>query len=449
MTNLKKRRILNKIIFLLITIGFFFFFPSRALAASLTLSPDSLAKKVGEEFSLSILLDTESDSVSGVQLVLNYDPSILEGKSISIGAILPTQIESKIGDGKVSLGAGKLGGGFQGKDNLATLSFRGLKKGRSEITFSGLGSETKVAQEGTGTSLSTKVNKAIISLEEGVGEMAEIIPGITPTPTPKEEIKISPTPTAPEKISLSKEFSSVEVSKNRAIADGSDIISIKVIIRDTKKKIIKNKKPIIEVSGQGNNLSDPVLIGNEWIGELSSTIPEEKTITVKVEKITLASKPKVSFFKEGEEEQKPIIEPLTVSLKVNNLATRAENIILKKADTLTLEGETIPGGKITLYLYSTGYQFNLGADEKGSWSFNLTPNFLERGEHSIFGEVTDAIGNKSEKTKLVTFILKGNFFQESWLPLIGVGVILVFLIFLVLLKRPKKEQKDLDVLPLQ
>ncbi len=46
--------------------------------ASLTLSPATKSVKVGEQFTLDVMLDTAGDLSSGVDLSMNYDPKLLD-----------------------------------------------------------------------------------------------------------------------------------------------------------------------------------------------------------------------------------------------------------------------------------------------------------------------------------------------------------------------------------
>lgn len=127
---------------------FFAVIPTIASAASLSVSPNSKTITVGDTFDISIHLDTEGGFVDGVDIVyLNFNPTILQvqdsnlsmtGIQIATGTLLLNTLADDVDNtlGKISLSQIYLGGGsFKGSGILATITFKALKVGTSNLTF--------------------------------------------------------------------------------------------------------------------------------------------------------------------------------------------------------------------------------------------------------------------------------------------------------------------------
>lgn len=168
-----------------------FAIPSLASAATLSVSPSSHTVKAGDTFSISVRLDTQGDSVDGVDLrYLNYNPSLLQvldadaskaGVQITPGTLMPMTLLNNVDQaaGKISFSQVSAGGTkYKGSGTLATISFKALASGSTQLTFNHTPSNTtdsNVAMAGKDT-LSAVINGSI-TISGGVGVVSPRIPG--------------------------------------------------------------------------------------------------------------------------------------------------------------------------------------------------------------------------------------------------------------------------------
>lgn len=117
-------------------------------AVGLTISPPSQNIQNGQTFSVDINLDTGSDSVDGVDIFyLRYNPNILQvqdsdlslaGVQITPGNILPLTLinTANNGNGTVQFSQVSSGGNtYKGSGRLATVTFRAIANGNSNISI--------------------------------------------------------------------------------------------------------------------------------------------------------------------------------------------------------------------------------------------------------------------------------------------------------------------------
>lgn len=104
--------------------------------------------------------------------------------------------------------------------------------------------------------------------------------------------------------------SSIQADKEIAVADGTDKITLTVILVDKDGKTIIDITPTIEISGEGNNY-EIKKEGNNYIITITSTIPGEKTIKVKSGDIEL---PEVKGF---------FVEKDTSIAQTQNISTKS------------------------------------------------------------------------------------------------------------------------------
>lgn len=135
-------KILSKIItpFFLLVVTFFLS-PVSAEAATLSLSPASGTFNKGCNFSLDIILDTQSAQTDGTDAILFYDTSRFTANTISTGTIYPDYPGSNIdaSAGKITVsGLASISSAFSGKGTLASVNFTvaaGAPTGASQIKF--------------------------------------------------------------------------------------------------------------------------------------------------------------------------------------------------------------------------------------------------------------------------------------------------------------------------
>ena len=116
-----------------------FFIASGALAASLSFSPASGNYTVGQDFSLNVILNTQSVSTDGVDLNhLHYDKDKLELLSTNVGSLYTFTLVNSIDNitGTYSFSQASLGGAhYNGSGTLLTLNFRANVAGTAVATF--------------------------------------------------------------------------------------------------------------------------------------------------------------------------------------------------------------------------------------------------------------------------------------------------------------------------
>jgi len=160
-------------------------------AGALVLSPST---GTGNQFDVQILLDTGSEETIETDVVLNYDPTVLQVGEVTFGQLYPENIHN------IDAVAGSLsmfsyfsgtdsGNSFSGTGVLATVQFNGLSPGTSVVSIQCIPSATNesniIRQSPSGDILDCQ---AI-----GNGTYTVSLGGVTPTPTIVFEV--SPTPT--------------------------------------------------------------------------------------------------------------------------------------------------------------------------------------------------------------------------------------------------------------
>lgn len=140
----------QKLLIVPLVMGLFFVVvaanPTKALAASLSLSPATANKNVNDTFSVDIVLDTEGAAVSGATAIITYDTAKLQvqdddssatGVNIAPGANL-TQVLTNTVDtsaGKIRYDAGNLGASYTGRGVIATIHFKAISTGTAQASF--------------------------------------------------------------------------------------------------------------------------------------------------------------------------------------------------------------------------------------------------------------------------------------------------------------------------
>ncbi len=100
-----------------------------APATTLTLSPTSLSKQVGDEFTLEVHMDTATNQVVAVQVSLSFDPTKLEAEWIHNGTMFPNIISSGVignGTASIALGAANTTTPITGTGMIATIKMKAL-----------------------------------------------------------------------------------------------------------------------------------------------------------------------------------------------------------------------------------------------------------------------------------------------------------------------------------
>ncbi len=140
--------------------------PNLALAATLSLSPSTSTVNVGDKLNVAIILNTDSQTISGVDAKLRFDKAVFAvedssssqtGVQIQAGTLLSTVAFNSVSnsDGTISFSAAKTGGssGYTGTGTLATITLRALTASTgSPVTFDFTSGSTTDSNISTGTS---------------------------------------------------------------------------------------------------------------------------------------------------------------------------------------------------------------------------------------------------------------------------------------------------------
>ncbi len=96
--------------------------------------------KIGEVVAVLVQVDTGNRATEGVDLVLNFDPKVLEASQGAIvkGAIYPEypqmKTDAKLGQIQISGISGLQGKSFKGQGNFATINFKAKAPGDVNLT---------------------------------------------------------------------------------------------------------------------------------------------------------------------------------------------------------------------------------------------------------------------------------------------------------------------------
>ncbi len=168
------------IIFLFITCGLVFISPAKAWAA--TLSVSAASGSVSGTFTIDVNVDTAAANVTGVDAILNYEPSKLEATQITEGAFSSypkREIDSTNGKIRISATA-SADSPFSGSGKVATITFRALAtSGTTTLTFdytSGSTTDSNVVEHQT-------VQDVLTGVTNGSYTLAAAAASPTPTPT--------------------------------------------------------------------------------------------------------------------------------------------------------------------------------------------------------------------------------------------------------------------------
>lgn len=152
----------------------------------LTINPSTKTLDVGQATSLGIILNTNDDTASAVELHLAYDKTAIQVTGFTAGTILPVILKPATftnGTVDVVLGAQPTAP-FKGSGILGTMTIKKLSSKQSTLTFM---STTQVAAIGkTTNALASATGASIGSSGAGTGNSPTPthMPGATNAPTP-------------------------------------------------------------------------------------------------------------------------------------------------------------------------------------------------------------------------------------------------------------------------
>ncbi len=153
--------------------------PVAANAASLSLSPASGVQAVGSTFTVDIIVDPGTDSVSAASAIVDYDSSRLTALTVTKGALfnqdpLTNTIGTSATDptkGEIRYDSGSLGTAVSTRGTMATITFRATAAGSAPVTFvfdpSVTTGTSLVAAASGPTNLLSTVNNAAFTISSG------------------------------------------------------------------------------------------------------------------------------------------------------------------------------------------------------------------------------------------------------------------------------------------
>jgi hypothetical protein len=196
---------------------FYFLFSTPVFAARVYFEPSPATYKVGDSFTLSLLLDTEGQSINALDISIQV-PKLLKIKNISKnGSIIQLWISEPSFSGEIiTLTGGIPSGTTTSKGTVVKVTFEAAAIGEGNIAFTP--GSSILLNDGQGTKL---------DLEMAGGPIFQVVP------KPKETMIVSPepkpkgTPIEVEEIKDNKkpEKFKILISEDSRIFDGQKFIS--------------------------------------------------------------------------------------------------------------------------------------------------------------------------------------------------------------------------------
>lgn len=123
------------LVFLTLTLAF----TGKVFAASMSLSPATLTKAVGDTFTVDIVVDPESGTISAASAIIDFDPTKLTAVSVTKGSMFnqdPLTNTTDATKGEIRYDSGSLGGsGITTRGTMATITFKAVSAGTAQVTF--------------------------------------------------------------------------------------------------------------------------------------------------------------------------------------------------------------------------------------------------------------------------------------------------------------------------
>lgn len=165
--------------------------------ASLSFSPTTLSTIPGDKFDVQLIINTNTETISAVDLFLIYDKNVLRANSVKIGNFLPKLLSPvNVNNQIINIILGcepnfpKTGTGV-----LATINFTAISVGSATISFTG-NSQIAALSQNTNSLISSSTSVVTVNIPPTP------IPS-TFTPSPKLTNTPIPTPSNPQKSKIS------------------------------------------------------------------------------------------------------------------------------------------------------------------------------------------------------------------------------------------------------
>ena len=129
----------NLVKIFLLTSSFLFILPFawRIEAASLKFDKSTISVASGGTFQIAVNVDPASDSITGTDIYVSHDSTLLKATAVSAGSLFPTVINDISTTGKVYI-AGMVNdpaSPISTSGTVATITFQALKDGTATLSF--------------------------------------------------------------------------------------------------------------------------------------------------------------------------------------------------------------------------------------------------------------------------------------------------------------------------
>lgn len=192
-------KLVSKVLFLIFAIVLFL--PKKTLAATLSLSPQSQTVKLSTPFTINLDLDTKGEKTTATDVLLTFDPALLEITAFEFSQPPLYPVNTKIIDnttGKLRVTSAQQDAvnSYQGAANLAVITFNPKALGTASVVFTceaGKYNESNVFKKGTSTDVIECGNLGNGTYVIGQGGVTSLTPPTTPKPTLPATGNIGPT----------------------------------------------------------------------------------------------------------------------------------------------------------------------------------------------------------------------------------------------------------------
>lgn len=133
--NVMKKALLYSVIFTFFTL-LSLFLAGKTEAAYLKFDKSAVVTQTNVPFNLDVIVDAGTDQITSTDIWILYDPTALEAQTVTNGTFFDA-VTNNITSGKVSVTALIVNPGTYktGSGTIATITFKALKDGTSNLTF--------------------------------------------------------------------------------------------------------------------------------------------------------------------------------------------------------------------------------------------------------------------------------------------------------------------------
>lgn len=326
-----RRTITSFLVGALAATGVLVFAPQLANAsasATVSFSTDKPNYTVGDSLRLTVNTNVTEFTAGEMEVRVNYDNSQLEAPTVdATGSVFPNQFQQTSTTSSQFSIRFTNSSGFSGDGTFIVYTFKIKAVGDATFSFSDL----KVFELGTGVSEPITGASKTVAIAAVVTAPPPTTPPTTPppiaptpqpvTPAPQPTATPSPappptpkSPTTKPKVTaritakpvprpsdlptanpndVSANQSTVTLSKDSAVADGSDAITVCVVIKHGDGTVATNIEPVLTGLRPNSDTATPFRFNStdqSWCGDLTSVAAGAITLTVSANTTTLATK---------------------------------------------------------------------------------------------------------------------------------------------------------------